>query len=106
MAKNWQVRGSSSRSRQGDGDNVDYDFPNWTLPNPNQEKILEDIVYTLNVGSSSDTLPVEIINWRQFEGNKTIVLEIDKDAPFGFSQEVYTYNERWDTSDDSQFDET
>jgi len=99
MAKNWSVRGSASRSRRGDSDNIDYKFPNWAS-SLDQNKVQEDLVYTKNVGSLSDTLPVEIINWRLFEGNKTLVLEIDKDAPFGFGQEVYTFNERLDVSDD------
>jgi len=99
MAKNWSVRGSASRSRRGDSDNIDYKFPNWAS-SLDENKVQEDLVYTKNVGSLSDTLPVEIINWRLFEGNKTLVLEVDKDAPFGFGQEVYTFNERLDVSDD------
>ncbi|HEY9627089.1 MAG TPA: calcium-binding protein [Coleofasciculaceae cyanobacterium] len=61
----------------------------WTQEESSQFSI--DITFA--PGEISRSLGLTIPDDKIFDGNRAIVITIDEDAPFGFSQEVYVFNE-------------
>lgn len=96
-------RGEATMSvNSGGSDPTDY-----SIPNPGQDE--EDGPFTFDVAELVDgkaLIPLNIVNTGENDGNDTIVWTV-VDAPFGFSQETYIFNEEVDPVDgDSSYQGT
>lgn len=65
--------------------------PEWTEDEEANSQFNIDVTFA--PGETSRSLGLTIPDDKIFDGNRAIVITIDEDAPFGFSQEVYVFNE-------------